>query len=95
MTEQEPPLPVFVTFETGARLLIDLDIDPEATATAIRYVARTAADWPFGDGRPHRYVKVSNARTMETGVFLDYFRKHPRSGRGPDKQQRRRRGEAP
>jgi hypothetical protein len=94
MTERQPPLPAFVTFETGARLLIDLDIDSEATATAIRYVARTSNDWPFGDGRPHPYIKVSNARAMETEAFLDYFRKHPRSGRGPDRQPRKRRGES-
>lgn len=86
--------PVFVTFATGAQLLVDLGIDPEATAQALRHIARTAPDWPFGPGRPHGYILAGTVRTMETGVFLDYFRKHPRTGRGRDKAPRRKRGEA-
>jgi hypothetical protein len=95
MTAHEPDQPVFVTFETGAQLLVELDVDPEATAAALRYTARTDVDhWPFGEGKPHPYVMVGNARTMETGVFLDYFRKHPRGGRGRDKKPRRARQQA-
>jgi hypothetical protein len=87
------PMPPFVTFETGAKLLVDLGIDTDATGDGVRYTARTAPEWPFGDDRPHRYIVVAGARTMETGVFLDFYRKHPRTGRGRDKQPRKRRGE--
>lgn len=91
MTTVEP-LPPFVTFETGAKLLVDLAIDAEATGDGVRYTARTAPEWPFGEGRPHQYVIVAGARTMETGVFLDFHRKHPRTGRGRDKRPRKQRG---
>jgi hypothetical protein len=94
MTAQEPHQPVFVTFASGADLLIRLGIDPEATAAGLRYTARVAPDWPFGEDRAHPYVMVANARTMETGIFLEYFRKHPRTGRGRDRTQRRKRGES-
>lgn len=93
MTTPNPEAPVFVTFASGARLLVDLGIDRDATAQGLRAIARSApADWPFGPGRPHDYIKAGTVRTMETGIFLDYFRKHPRSGRGRDKQPRKKRG---
>lgn len=84
MTRNDPP---FVTFTTGAQLLIDEGLVESITPDGLRYIARTAADWPFGDGREkHRYVMVGNARTMETGVFLAYFKAGPaRGGRGPNK----------
>lgn len=85
MTDQTPP---FVTFTTGARLLIDKGLVESITPDGLRYIARTAKDWPFGDqpGK-HSYVQVGNARTMETGVFLAYFKDGPpRGGRGPNKQ---------
>ena len=86
-------LPPFVTFESGARLLVDLGITQHATGDTIRYLARTRDDWPFGDGPRLPYIPVGNARTMETGIFLDYFRKHPAQPdvRGPDKKPRARR----
>ena len=87
-------LPPFVTFETGAALLVHLGIDDQATGDGVRYTARTAEEWPFGPGKPHTYIRVAGARTMETGVFLAYFREHPRTGRGRDKAPRRRRGES-
>lgn len=85
MTDKTPP---FVTFTTGARLLIDMNIVESITADGLRYIARTAKDWPFGNGTDkHPYVPVGNARTMETGVFLAYFQQGPpRGGRGPNKQ---------
>lgn len=88
------PLPPFVTFETGARLLVDLDLDPEATGDGVRYTARTAPEWPFGPEKEHRYIFIAGARTMETGVFLGYFEKHPRTGRGRDKAPRKPKGQA-
>ena len=78
----------FVTFTTGAQLLIDEGLVESITPDGLRYIARSADDWPFGDepGR-HPYVMVGNARTMETGVFLAYFKEGPpRGGRGPNKQ---------
>lgn len=91
-------LPFFVTFETGAKLLVTLGVDPAATGDSVRYAARTHREWPFGeDGedKPHKYVHVGNARTMETGVFLEFHRQHPRTGRGRDKGPRKPKGGAP
>jgi hypothetical protein len=93
VTPPDDHQPVFVTFASGARLLVSLGIDPAATAQGLRHLARTAEDWPFGPGRPHDYIYAGTVRTMETGVFLDYFQKHPRTHRGRDKQPRRKRGE--
>lgn len=93
MVRTPSDLPPFVTFETGAHLLVERGIDPHATGDSVRYIARTRSDWPFGEpgsNRPHTYIKIANARTMETGVFLGYFRQHPpQTGvRGPDKKPR-------
>lgn len=94
MTTHNPKQPVFVTFTSGAQLLVDLGIDPDATAQGIRALARSEPeDWPFGPGKAHNYIAAGTVRTMETGVFLDYFRRHPRTGRGRDKQPRRKRSE--
>ncbi|MEV8101098.1 hypothetical protein [Streptomyces sp. NPDC088135] len=86
-------LPPFVTFESGARLLVELGITQHATGDTIRYLARTREDWPFGDGNRLPYIPIANARTMETGAFLEYFRKNPPQPdvRGPDKKPRARR----
>jgi hypothetical protein len=83
-----PKTPPFVTFTTGAQLLINEGLVESITPDGLRYIARTAKDWPFGD-KPdrHPYVMVGNARTMETGIFLTYFRNGPsRGGRGPNKK---------
>jgi hypothetical protein len=81
-----PKSPTFVTFTTGAQLLIDEGLVDSITPDGLRYIARTDKRWPFGDkpGR-HPYVMVGNARTMETGVFLEFFKAGPpRGGRGPN-----------
>ncbi|MBD3550856.1 hypothetical protein [Streptomyces sp. SP18CM02] len=90
-------LPPFVTFETGAKLLVDLKIARHATGDTVRYIARTREDWPFGEGDRLPYIAIGNARTMETGAFLDYFRKNPPTSavRGPDKKPRVRRARQP
>ncbi|MCU1617409.1 MAG: hypothetical protein JWO98_4949 [Frankiales bacterium] len=89
-------LPEYVSFESGARLLVELGIVPTMNGDAVRYIARTRKDiWPFGEvgtGHPHTYVRVANARTMATGPFLEFFRKNPPSGRGPDKKPRNKKG---
>ena len=86
-------LPPFVTFATGAQLLIDEALVESITPDGLRYIARSATDWPFGEGSgQHPYVMVSGVRTMETGVFLTYFRNKPsRGGRGLKKGDRVRR----
>lgn len=84
MTRKRPP---FVTFTSGAQILVDEGLVQSITPDGLRYIARKAEDWPFGDG-PNQlpYIPVGNARTMETGAFLAYFRKGPpRGGRGPNK----------
>ncbi|MGW0948525.1 hypothetical protein ACWD4O_39045 [Streptomyces sp. NPDC002623] len=84
MTEAQPP---FVTFTTGALLLIEQGLVDSITPDGLRYIARTDTGWPFGE-KPGRlpYVQVGNARTMETGAFLAYFKEGPpRGGRGPNK----------
>ena len=80
-------MPPFVTFTTGAQLLIDEGLVESITPDGLRYIAREIKDWPFGD-KPdkHPYVMVANARTKETGVFLAFFKDGPpRGGRGPNK----------
>lgn len=85
-----PGTPEYVTFEDGARLLVELGIAPNITSDGVRYIARTRKDiWPFGDGRPYPYGRVANARTMRTRPFVEFFRKHPPGGRGPDRGPRR------
>jgi hypothetical protein len=82
-------LPPYVTFKTGAELLIAEGIVSSITSDGIRYIARKQPEgWPFGEGRRHAYGMVGNARVMETGPFLAYFRKHPPRGRGPAKKSR-------
>jgi hypothetical protein len=79
--------PPFVTFTTGAQILIDEGLVESITPDGLRYIARTDKSWPFGQG-PGKlpYVQVGNARTMETSAFLAYFKEGPpRGGRGPNK----------
>lgn len=82
-SEQDPPV---VTFKTGAELLMRREIVKSITARGVRYIAETHKEWPFGPGRKHAYGQVSNAKVMDTGPFLEFFRKHPPSGRGPAKK---------
>lgn len=94
MSDRPDNLPPFVTFAGAAQLLRNLGIDPDATADSVRHLARSRGDrWPFGD-RPGqiRYVKMANARTMDTCVFLDHMEKDPPNphGRGRDKNPRAR-----
>lgn len=86
-------LPPYVTFEAAAKLLVELELLPHATGDTIRYLARTRDDWPFGHGQRLPYIRIGNARTMETGIVLDYFRKRPAppAVRGPDRKPRARR----
>ena len=80
----EEALPPFVTFTTGAALLAEKGLVESITPDGLRYIARTADDWPFGDEDGQLpYVMAGRTRTMETGKFLAYFRQGPpRGGRG-------------
>lgn len=85
------PLPPFVTFTSGAKLLQDLGLVDSITPDGLRYIARHDPGWRFGDGENQiPYVIAGRARTMETGVFLSMFEppQPRRGGRG------RKRGEA-
>ncbi|MDX2986525.1 class II aldolase/adducin head domain-containing protein [Streptomyces caniscabiei] len=77
-------LPPFVTFTSGAALLMAKGLVESITPDGLRYIARTADDWPFGNGEGRLpYVLAGRTRTMETGKFLSYFRQGPpRGGRG-------------
>ncbi len=75
--------PLFVTFNTGPELLMKEGLVDSITPDGLRYIARTADDWPFGTGDGQQeYVRIGNTRTMETGVFLAYFKRGIRHG-GP------------
>lgn len=96
MTRSWPDdLPPYVTFATGAELLRRFGIDPNADAQSVRYLARKHTEegiWPFGDGNDLMpYGRIANARTMETGMFLEHCAKHPPNpyGRGQDRRPRR------
>jgi predicted GIY-YIG superfamily endonuclease len=73
-------LPPEVTFASGAALLVRLKYVDRITPDGIRYIAKTAEDWPFGADREHAYGKAGNAQTMNTKVFLNFFRSGVRRG---------------
>lgn len=81
MVKNDPPTPPAVTFQSGAQLLMELGIVESITHQGVRHIAENADDWPFGDGREHPYWKVANATVMETGPFLEYFRRRERKRR--------------
>jgi hypothetical protein len=88
--EATPPV---VTFTTGADLLVRLGLAKNMTREGVRRLSKHP-DWPFGPDRPHPYWLLANAEVMETGPFLEFFRKHPIVGRGPDKDPGGRRTKA-
>lgn len=80
--------PPVVTFATGAELLVSEGLVESITVEGLRYIAKNAEDWPFGDGRQHPYGSIGNAKTMATKPFLEYFRSGPpRGGRGRRKKE--------
>ncbi|MFG2359407.1 hypothetical protein [Streptomyces sp. NPDC048521] len=82
-------LPPVVTFATGADLLVRLGLAKNMTREGVRRLSKHP-DWPFGPDRPYPYWPLANAEVMETGPFLEFFRKHPIVGRGPDREPGRR-----
>lgn len=85
--EATPPV---VSFATGADLLVRLGLAKNMTREGVRRLSRHP-EWPFGPDRPYPYWPLANAEVMETGPFLEFFRKHPIVGRGPDRSPSRRR----
>lgn len=79
--------PPVVTFSTGAKLLVRLGIVKNMTREGARRLS-THPEWPFGPDRPYPYWDLANAIVMETEPFLEFFRTHPITGRGPDKAPR-------
>lgn len=78
MTRTMPP---FVTFTTGAALLVELGLVDSITPDGLRYIARTDPAWRFGNGPGQTpYIKAGETRTMETGIFLSMFEDGPRRG---------------
>jgi hypothetical protein len=75
-------LPPFVTFTSGAPLLVELGLVDSITPDGLRYLARQNPDWwRFGDRADQMpYVMAGTTRTMETGVFLEMFKDGPRRG---------------
>lgn len=85
--EEGGEIPPVVTFTSGAQLLKDLKIVTRMGREGVRRISERDPDWPFGEGRPHAYGKIANAQTMDTTVFLDFFRKRERKrGGGPGNQ---------
>lgn len=75
-------LPPFVTFTSGAQLLMDLGLVDSITADGLRYLARKNPDWwSFGDRTDQTpYVMAGTTRTMETQAFIAMFKGGPRRG---------------
>jgi hypothetical protein len=92
---EEVEIPSVVTFTSGAELLKRLKIVDTMTREGVRKVSKDDPNWPFGPDRPHRYGKLANAQTMDTEVFLAFFRARTTKKRGPDKAPRRRRTDPP
>jgi predicted GIY-YIG superfamily endonuclease len=78
--EVDSALPAVVTFTSGAALLEQLGLVTSITREGVRFISKKERDWPFGPGKPHAYGKAGSAVTMDTQVFLDYFRSGPRRG---------------
>lgn len=74
-------LPPAVTFKSGAELLVRLGIVPHITHQGIRHIALNNPEWPFGEGRSHRYWDLANATVMETAPFLEFFRRNYNDGK--------------
>jgi len=74
--------PPFVTFTTGAQLLVDEGLVDSITPDGLRYLARRNPEWWKFGSRPDQipYVMVGPVRTMETGAFLEMFKDGPRRG---------------
>jgi hypothetical protein len=88
-------LPEDGTFTEAAALADKYGLFPGATADKLRHLARHRKNWPFGDpgdGKPHDYGKVANARKMNLRVLFKHLQDEPPNpqGRGPDKKPRAR-----
>jgi len=78
-------LPPAVTFQSGARLLIELGIVKHITHQGIRYIAYHHEEWPFGDGKAHQYWELAGAIVMASEPFVEFFEQHPHTDPGPQR----------
>ncbi|MGY0065203.1 hypothetical protein ACWY4P_53785 (plasmid) [Streptomyces sp. LZ34] len=84
--------PEYVTFTDAAELLVREGLASSMTPQGLRYIGQRA-NWPFGDGEGREpYLIAGRTRLMRTDRLIAYFRKHPPTGRGPDRGPRKRRG---
>jgi len=90
MTSKNEPQD-YVSFRDGAALLVERGLAKTMSPQGLRYIARSRADyWPFGEGHTKDgvqrvpYLSTGGMHLMLTSVFLDYFEKHPPTGRGPN-----------
>lgn len=78
MTGKKAQLPPAVTFQSGAKLLMELGIVDHITHQGIRHIAETDKSWPFGKGREHPYWPLANASVMATDPFIEFFQNRQR-----------------
>ena len=95
MTERKDP--PYISFTDAASLLVRRGIVGSMTPRGLRYVADSRDSknipagqrWPFGDGPGQEpYLVAGRTRMMRTDLLLDYLKRFPPKGRGPDKGER-------
>jgi len=99
----EPKDPAYISFTDAAALIVRHGLAGSMTPRGLRYMAEarsnseTPADqrWPFGDGAGQEaYLIAGRTRMMRTEKLLEYLKKHPPTGRGPDSKPRQRSAES-
>jgi hypothetical protein len=95
VTERKDP--AYISFTDAADLVVRRGIVASMTPRGLRYMAQARMAkgvpeeerWPFGDGpRQEPYLTAGRTRMMRTERLLEYLRKYPPMGRGPDKVPR-------
>lgn len=78
-----------LTFAQAAERLVQEEIVRSMTPEGLRKLARTDSEWPLSESD---YKSTANARTLPYELLVKYIQtRSKRSGRGPDKAQRKRR----
>ncbi|TXS57988.1 hypothetical protein [Streptomyces sp. sk2.1] len=102
MTERKDP--DYISFTDAASLIVRHGLASSMTPRGLRYMAHirnnaklpTEERWPFGDEPGQEaYLTAGRTRMMRTERLLDYLRKYPPSGRGPDRGPRAAPGRTP
>ncbi len=79
--------PTMVTFTDIARLAVRLGYAESLTRQGVRHLADTDPKWPVPQ---EEWIKLGNAWVMPWPPIKQYLSEHEFTGRGPDKQPRRR-----